>query len=167
MQERFMAPRVLHFLRDQMVFECGYETYSEGYIKNNVEERSSFGKNMLQDVLERELDLRNSRKYWPDTPDWAPYMTESRMRCWYNLIANFSARSITYASDRMPALAGLAREFSHPALGDYLAGVWSGDLFQGLCWEVRTQNATKASEHQEYSAPLVELAERQHGVRLE
>lgn len=153
MQERFMAPRVLHFLHNEIVMECGYDTYSEGCLKDTSRTQSSLSKRRLQAILEAELDLESSRKHWPDTPDWAPYRTEHRLRSWYDLVTNFSARSITYASDRMPALAGLAREFAHPALGNYLAGIWSEDVSQGLCWQVDSPEATTALAVAEYLAP--------------
>ncbi|KAI9761974.1 MAG: hypothetical protein M1840_001503 [Geoglossum simile] len=44
MQERYLAPRVLHFLPDHLLFECGTSTYSEGYFKNNMRESDFFTK---------------------------------------------------------------------------------------------------------------------------
>jgi hypothetical protein len=124
MQERFLAPRALHFLPDQMLFECGYCSFSEGYFKNNIQPEGPFSdKRSLQPIIERELDLQESRKRWPGTPAWIPCKKESRMRSWYDLTTNFSSRAITFPSDRIFALAGLARKFAHPGLGSYLTSL--------------------------------------------
>lgn len=117
--------------------------FSEGYYKNNATDYGYwFNKRSIQNILEPRLDLRESRKVWPDAPEWAPYMKEPRMRRWYDLIANFSSRAITFPSDRLPALAGLARIFAHPSLGLYLAGLWADDLYTGLSWTTTFPDST-------------------------
>ncbi|KAI6351085.1 hypothetical protein MCOR25_010157 [Pyricularia grisea] len=46
----------------------------------------------------------------------------------------YTARKLTYPSDKLPAFAGLARKF-HPLFGGtYLAGVWSHDIHRGITW---------------------------------
>ena len=48
------------------------------------------------------------------------------------MISEFSNRSLTYDTDKFPALAGIAAEVSEIANGKYCAGTWWGDLPQGL-----------------------------------
>ncbi|KAI1803932.1 HET-domain-containing protein [Daldinia bambusicola] len=53
---------------------------------------------------------------------------------WLKIIENFSSRQLSQATDVLPALSGLAREF-HQATGDaYVAGLWKRDIIQGLTW---------------------------------
>jgi hypothetical protein len=54
---------------------------------------------------------------------------------YYELVKEYSNRKLTYGSDKFPAFSGLAR-LMKPAFGDgeYIAGVWSNDLYRGLCW---------------------------------
>ena len=129
--------------------------FSEGYLKNSPRPGvRSFNKTSIQSLLEPELYLQHCRKFWPDTPDSAPYTTSNYgLEFWCNLITNFSSRSISYASDQMPALAGLAREFAHPALSSYLARLWTEDLFQGLSWAISCPNPIQATTTSEYLAP--------------
>lgn len=51
-----------------------------------------------------------------------------------NVISIYARRGITKVSDDLPALSGFAREFSRLLQDDYLAGLWRGDLLQGLAW---------------------------------
>lgn len=53
---------------------------------------------------------------------------------WYSLVGTYTKREITYARDKLPALAGLAAEFSKIVKSKYLAGLWADDLRDGLAW---------------------------------
>jgi hypothetical protein len=44
---------------------------------------------------------------------------------------------ITYLSDRLPAIGGVAALFRRRMKGRYLAGHWEDDLVRSLCWEVQ------------------------------
>ncbi|KAJ1332030.1 hypothetical protein MN608_05496 [Microdochium nivale] len=56
---------------------------------------------------------------------------------WFQVAREFSRRSLTYADDKLPALAGLASEFSKAKVGRYVAGLWNDDnLRYQLAWAV-------------------------------
>ncbi|KEZ41640.1 hypothetical protein SAPIO_CDS6954 [Scedosporium apiospermum] len=79
---------------------------------------------------------------------------------WYDLVREYTGRQLTHESDRLPALAGIARIVAEAggwgegggeergALGTdrgkdpssqlYLAGLWRSDLAYGLCWHCKT-----------------------------
>jgi hypothetical protein len=58
---------------------------------------------------------------------------------WYLLVEEYTLRSLTRFSDRLPALAGLARIFQDlfGSRSKYVAGIWSGDILNGLVWRRR------------------------------
>ncbi|KAK4109673.1 HET-domain-containing protein, partial [Canariomyces notabilis] len=140
MQERYLAPRVIHFLPDQVFFECGNSSYSEGYFKNNMAESNFFSKLRIQKYIEPDLCLAEDRKRTPNM-DPAPsrWLGQFHYDMWYECVRMFTSRNITFHSDRMPAIAGLAKKFSHPNAGAYLAGHWENDLFRSLCWTSTTR----------------------------
>ncbi|KAH0565684.1 hypothetical protein GP486_000924 [Trichoglossum hirsutum] len=55
---------------------------------------------------------------------------------WYLLITEYTLRSLTRPSDRLPAVSGLARIFQDlfGTRSKYVAGIWSGDALNGLTW---------------------------------
>src|SRR5436853_297567 len=60
---------------------------------------------------------------------------------WPNIVEGFSRLDLTYASDRLSALYGLAesklRATSTASYSDqYLFGLWRSDLLAGLLWQV-------------------------------
>ncbi|KAF2816918.1 HET-domain-containing protein [Mytilinidion resinicola] len=53
---------------------------------------------------------------------------------WRSLLAIYSRKEITYDSDRLPAISGLAKYMQSRGAGTYLAGVWKEDLLESLIW---------------------------------
>lgn len=54
---------------------------------------------------------------------------------WRDTVTEYSTRQLTFASDKLPALAGLADAFRRKAnIGTYLTGLWSHSLQQDIAW---------------------------------
>lgn len=61
---------------------------------------------------------------------------------WRELASQYSARQLTYASDALEAVSGLAKVWSERAKCTYLAGLWKDDLERGLLWKCVDDSAT-------------------------
>ncbi|KAK7917593.1 heterokaryon incompatibility protein-domain-containing protein [Apiospora marii] len=124
MQERFLARRVLHFGREQLYWECAAALVSEA------------GDNYKADgtghVAASFVKLRRTIH---DPPAW-----ESEWNHWYKLLEEYTTRSLTVGSDKLPALAGAASLTRSRGLRDgsgsptYVAGLWREDVARGLMW---------------------------------
>jgi hypothetical protein len=55
-------------------------------------------------------------------------------RLWEGLVSEYSARQLSYATDKLPAVSSVASRFANSATGRYLAGLWEEDLVRGLMW---------------------------------
>ncbi|KAK7909146.1 hypothetical protein PG985_015024 [Apiospora marii] len=53
---------------------------------------------------------------------------------WYTLVEQFSSRRLTYATDRLPAISGIAKEFASLLGDEYVCGLWKSDLAYGILW---------------------------------
>lgn len=61
---------------------------------------------------------------------------------WLSTVCSYSIRNVTKATDRLPAIAGLADHTQKELQGAiYLQGIWSNDLHAGLLWR-RTPSVT-------------------------
>ena len=49
----------------------------------------------------------------------------------------YTARELTFETDRLPAIAGIARKIQDITGDTYMAGLWKNDLGAGLCWRIR------------------------------
>lgn len=84
---------------------------------------------------------------------------------WYILIQDYSLRYLTKATDRLPALSGLANHFpeARGVNAQYVAGIWTDDLNNGLCWR-RTLTAgidPLVADAEDYVAPSFSWASSQ------
>lgn len=126
-QERLLASRVVHFGRDELTFECG-----------EAEVWCECGMNVLW------LEKNNHRRTLNDTD-----LGETR-RHWYDLVSSFSALDLTFYSDSLPALAGIARQHGEAhkdMLGQYVAGLWKQTLIPDLIWYVEDGYASARPEN--------------------
>jgi hypothetical protein len=57
-----------------------------------------------------------------------------RLEIWHQCVDEFSKRSLTVSSDKLPAMAGLAAVINDGTGGDFLAGIWSKNIGTGLAW---------------------------------
>lgn len=116
-QERLLARRVVHFAEHELLFECKQklececQMLSTDYgIYQNFKVISAYG-------------LENAS-------------AKSRYQTWYSILRPYTARSLTFEKDRLPALSGFARLVSMSEMGAYYAGLWRAELPAGLLWRV-------------------------------
>jgi hypothetical protein len=72
---------------------------------------------------------------------------------WYTCLDEFSRRKLSYGSDKLPAVAGLAKAMHNrtPQLDVYYAGIWKSDFVRGLLW--RAQKLGGLSQPASFRAP--------------
>ncbi|KAK0513326.1 hypothetical protein JMJ35_004312 [Cladonia borealis] len=134
LQERFLSPRVLHFGRMQMSWECRTKLSCETWpniVPSNVYIRSSFA------LISRDDYPKNTRALW----------------C--KIVSTYSRMALTRLSDRCVAFAGIAEEFQAITRDEYVAGLWRRDLVEELLWQVDKSQYPKDSpaRAQLYLAP--------------
>ncbi|CAO1602657.1 hypothetical protein XANCAGTX0491_006261 [Xanthoria calcicola] len=113
LQERILAPGVLHFGRYQVFWEC-----------NEDEEMFS----------ETGDQIRNSLRI--NTNNDCSHLTVNDTFLWENLLRDFSRRDLTIFSDRLHAISGLAARLRRIGAftGRYVAGLWESRLDKLLLW---------------------------------
>ena len=68
---------------------------------------------------------------------YLPFEPTGALNLWDHIVARFTQRRLTYGSDRLPALSGIAKTiYFTGALGKYYAGLWEARLAEGLLWFV-------------------------------
>ena len=60
------------------------------------------------------------------------WLQHSLYRTWVIIIRDFTKRNLTYASDCLPALSGIANEFAVHLEDDYAYGLWSNDIHREI-----------------------------------
>ncbi|KAK5171035.1 uncharacterized protein LTR77_004179 [Saxophila tyrrhenica] len=123
LQERVLAPAVLHIDTEQLYWECCSGLASESY---PAIRRARTGKNDVQfgaSIHDMKVQIGQQK----DSPS---------MRLWYALLENYCGRLLTNSSDRLPAIKGLATRFQSIVSAGYNYGLWFDDLANGILWRV-------------------------------
>jgi hypothetical protein len=133
LQERLFAPRILHYTAEQLIWQCKTCIASE----DNQFEFMSGGK-----ILSPVIDLVNLDKERSSAGNRPTLLSAG----WYKLLRGYTQRQITYTSDLLPGISGLAQEVQNLTGIKYLAGIWNGSttvLIHSLLWRIASGNSAK------------------------
>jgi hypothetical protein len=140
LQERLLAPRVLHFTQKQIFWECFTDNKCEVF---------SLG-------LPYHWPLKDFSSLFSDSQRRYSLEDNSRMpkdvfRRWQQIVEEYSQCELTIPNDKLPALSGIARLFQEATADTYLAGLWKSRLRESLTWAVRKPAAKMLSS--QYRSP--------------
>lgn len=121
LQERVLAKRVIHYNARQVYFECDHGIFAEDGSQHRERHCS------LNDRLS---PFRDPPASSDPSPDY-----NADLQLWYGLVWSYGSRRLSKPTDRLPAISGLARLFHKRFGGEYVAGLWSKDMIQGLAWQ--------------------------------
>jgi hypothetical protein len=151
LQERLLSARVLHYGFTELAWECWSQSSCEctaapkkiDYDEEHMNYRTTMVGTMAGTMALSQPDLT-------DTQSFEMY----RQKHWYNLVEEFTRLDLSYHSDRLVALSGLAAKLQGPS-GEYICGLWRSDFVQGLLWHTRhIKYSIRPSHRQEaYMAP--------------
>ncbi|KPM46358.1 hypothetical protein AK830_g187 [Neonectria ditissima] len=132
LQERLLPYRILHFATDQLFFECNSHFVSEDGIV---------------------IPGRWNSLYPGPDPSFIQIARKSRFdsihQLWYFILEDFTGRQLTVKTDPFPAISGLAIQLGRRLKAnqtssggldvgteiEYVAGLWSDALVEGLGWQ--------------------------------
>ena len=144
-QELSLAKRVVHFADQQLFWECNLFRASESQPRGRCPHGHDYDGG--GDHNRRKESL------------WGRYSTalstrSDRQSHWRGIVGHYNQCRLTYATDKLPALSGLAECMAKLCgweMTDYLAGIWREGLPEALLWRaVRRSNLTHSST---YCAP--------------
>jgi hypothetical protein len=121
-QERTLAPRIVHFTKDQAFWECHTLEASE-VLPQGIpgQHHAHFGKGV---EISSALSMQQLKSRW------------------YQLVEEYSHTSLTFVDDRLLAISAVAKRFCSALRLDpseYLAGMWIDDLPLSMLWSQHLQ----------------------------
>lgn len=149
-QERLLAPRVLHYTKEELILECLAESrcecgYHEQYEKSMKAEHAS----LLFEITPKPND---ANKYLgSDSRSTIHRDSRKMVQRWMKIVNEYSALKLSFEKDKFPALSGIAKQIMAATDDEYLAGTWRSELLQCLCWYNADENP--GSQIKEWRAP--------------
>jgi hypothetical protein len=72
---------------------------------------------------------------------------------WYFIVEAYAERNLTFETDQLPALAGIAKIVGRLIGYSYKAGLWEEDLLRDLLWNLKSGHDGWAEYPNHYVAP--------------
>jgi hypothetical protein len=115
LQERILAPRILHFTQDQVLWECRTHAASGMFPAK------------LPSHLQKYHNMRN-QLFHLQSVDFYIF--------WADMIRSYTNAELTFTKDKLVAISGLAsqRQSLKPNPSGYVAGMWEDHLPASLLW---------------------------------
>ncbi|CZR50149.1 uncharacterized protein PAC_00021 [Phialocephala subalpina] len=133
-QERRLSPRVIFFTSTHLAWQC--KTWGGKKWKTE-----GVGK------VSRFFNLQNQ----PEAEDF-----------WDETVKEYSASKLTFWSDKLTGISGVARRRQNAVGGEYVAGMWREDLESQLCWLTASRSLRPPAQ---YMAPSWSWASTAHGIQ--
>jgi hypothetical protein len=155
LQELALSRRLLHFCKNKIYFECRAILVSEEKELSQRASRTANATDSTSTLRLLPLDVAQQREILKQDvqgevlPTLSEEILEQR---WEIILAQYSRRQLTYPSDKLPALSGLASQYAKLTDHNYLAGLWREDLARLLLWSMNPQIAPRPLPPQ-YRAP--------------
>lgn len=157
LQERLLSPRTLIY-GSRLIWQCHTAQYSDGGIED-----------WMFDVLGSGHRRFSSGAFGSTKPTRQTgidfFSLRQVFQVWYNTVQEYTRRELTLSTDKLPAIAGMAKAF-HDITGDiYLAGLWKSNLAHDLMWS--SNPATKFATPSVWRAPSWSWASIDNGVSFD
>jgi hypothetical protein len=117
LQETILSPRLLRFGTREISWRC--RTGQKWETRCHEEERTDQFKHHDNGIKEMYIKDKIAHDIYSK---------------WWSTVEDYSRRTLTKSSDKLPAIAGLAKVAQRTSSDVYAAGIWIGDVSHGLLW---------------------------------
>lgn len=154
LQERLLSPRALIY-GSRFLWQCHTAQYSDGGIEDwSFDVLGSGHRRLLSGASG---SIQSARQ--------AEIGSQQVFQVWYHTVQEYTRRELTLPSDKLPAIAGMAKAV-HDITGDlYLAGLWKSNLAYELMWS--SNPPTKFATPSVWRAPSWSWASIDNGVSFD
>jgi len=132
-QERLLAPRVVHFAAHQIFWECNTLKASEIYPSGLPEEGEP-------QPAAKSSEITSGHSYpesWASSKDWNDIgPCPQILRSWVDIVEAYTLGQLTFESDKLVAISGLQNKYATRIKAPYLAGLWGFHLPRQLLWTI-------------------------------
>jgi hypothetical protein len=145
LQEEILAPRSILFTSGFLTWLCNHDSTLEehpfdprrdGYLYHSTKvtrDKFLFHMPVRRNQKDRTVSQESQKDLSAECDD-EKIDIYTYFRWWYGIMNDYSLRSMSFVQDRLPGIAGLAKEFSRRVDAQYICGLWREDFINGLCW---------------------------------
>lgn len=131
MQEKFLSKRLLVYTDSEVIWQCEtapllrQNNVHIDYLNDDPAQTSSPFARLASTVFTSAI---------PNPASQITDVATLKFDVWANLVTDYTARNLSYGSDKFPAIAGIAQKFRDGWNENYLAGLWESQFINLLQW---------------------------------
>jgi hypothetical protein len=158
-QERILSRRIIHFSKKQLYWECQTAEYRERDTKplndkNRLLAKPAIFRKMVKEttwfhgVTDHYHDVATVRSTVIALKDKARYLSGMALdlreaaptlnRFWPRIVRTYNTSELSFETDKVPAIQGLAKSVASLTGMTYFGGLWLEDICRGLYWCLNT-----------------------------
>ncbi|KAL6351883.1 hypothetical protein LRP88_14695 [Fusarium phalaenopsidis] len=156
-QERFLAPRVLHFTENQIYWECLESKCCEvdptgellvvAQATGSRETVPTVYKKARLELAKKRAELSERLRSPRFTEDMGSYFHSQ----WGDVVSLYANCALTKESDRLIAMSGIAKTFQEANNDKYLAGLWKRMIHVDLTWTTNASDGADVQRSESYA----------------
>jgi len=144
LQERLLSPRILDYGTYQTEWICQVSQEEKGLTDGWVDYHPDYWDKKTKERWD--LLLLRSRALLDSSAEEIPGSIESEdlgspHYQWYELVKIYTNRALTFSTDRLPAISGIAERYAEILRDEYVTGLWKSKLPLELLWARETWNS--------------------------
>jgi hypothetical protein len=153
LQERLLSPRILHFGRQEVFFECCESSLSEHF----PDRMPPLGYHKSMRFKSFQTSSSSSEASRHNHHEVALDRAASYYNAWGTILESYANCGLTFASDKLVAISGIAR-YLKPFLNNdiYIMGIWNLNMAGQMLWRCQS-NALQLRDKESWGAKLGDL----------
>lgn len=131
LQERILPPRVLQYAKERLVWQCYSKTDAEASLGETQVENSEHQVKYTPISYSQRHAFRKAIPSMLGSPNTS---RETIYQLWYDLLNTYSRRRMTFDTDKIAAISGIAKIFSQLLKDELIYAIWKGDAARSILW---------------------------------
>jgi hypothetical protein len=147
-QERLLSERTVHFAHDQLIWECPSRPLASESFPCGIDSEHSLvqthGEVFAIDPAKPnehplgDMDATCQPLLRSPAVTWRAHDPVANAQRWFDILTNYTARNLTVATDKLPAIGAVAQIIGEGLDDQYSVGFFSSHLPQALLWQYAT-----------------------------
>ena len=144
-QEHFLSPRMVHFSEEQLFWECHDKIACE------IHPTTSFQDDDIYESFKGAKSMLVGTRYGPHDDIAVENGNVGAMHLGGKLVRRYSTTMLSFETDKLVAISGIAKQMKSTLQDDYIAGLWKRCFIHQLAWKVDRSLTARTIDSERYS----------------